>query len=135
LIKFIYEKAVPTIDENSFDARDVYEKINHPIITVLADVNRPKNEKGYQYIVNRLKKVAAKFKGKFLFSVLQRKDYARELSDFEFPSSLVDKKNEVLVGLRVNDRLYTNTKSFSVETALSFLVQYLVGQLISKVSE
>ena len=55
-------------------------------MTIFTDVDLKKNPKGYQYIANRISKVAKEYVNKVVFVVSDKKAESRLLGDYSLPS-------------------------------------------------
>lgn len=102
------------------------------MVSVFTAVDLEKNKKGYQYIVNRVKKVAKNWKGKVLFNIANSDDFSADLeSKFGIIKSSADKKAlaAVSVGLRDGTVYYHLEKDFSVEALAQFVYDFKAGKL------
>lgn len=130
LRKFIHDKALPIVGEKTFKAQERYDNVKHlPVITVFAEVDHKKNAKGFQYLSNRLKKVADGFKGRAVFNIGDKNTYNHVLKMYTLPP-LLDKK-AVGVGLFFDHTFYAmpESKPFSVENVKEFITQFFDGVL------
>jgi folylpolyglutamate synthase/dihydropteroate synthase len=82
LQRFVYDKALPLVAERTYRSTARYENVKLPIVTLFAEVDHAKNPKGYQYLANRLRKVADQFKGKLVFNIANKADYSYVLDDY-----------------------------------------------------
>lgn len=126
---FVRQKALPVVGEVTPQTSRLYEVVGLPVVTVFAAVDRKRNIKGYTYIANRVRKVAAEYKNKVLFNLANTPDFAVPLvqhygfSDVHSP--------EVLVGLVEGDMYYAmdSDQKFSVESLRSFVQAFQGGSL------
>ena len=106
-----------------------YRLTGLPVVSVFTAVDHEKNKKGYQYIVNRVKKVAKLWKGKVLFNIANSNDFASDMEDkFGIPSASA-KKAAVSVGLRDGTVYYHLAGDFSVEALTQFVDDFRAGKL------
>lgn len=131
LLKFIYDKSLHTIGEKNNDNNILYSNINTPILNIYTDINRDKNEKGYQYILTRLNKIHTIYKNQFYYTIITNKSQNEpEISDYQFPLNLSQKKDAILVGISTQELVYTMNTPFSVDNIVSFIEQYKAGSIV-----
>lgn len=100
------------------------------MVSVFTAVDLEKNKKGYQYIVNRVKKVAKNWKGKVLFNIANSDDFSADLeSKFGIKSAGKKAAAAVSVGLRDGTIYYHLEKDFSVEALAQFVDDFKAGKL------
>jgi len=130
LEKFVFDKALPLVGEKTFKSADSYDNTKLPMVTVFADVNHEKNAKGYQYLANRVRKVAKEFAGKLVFNIASKSDFSYILADYGIGD--LSGKQDVGVGLVSGDMHYKMTDKFSVESLKSFVDAWKAGSLEGK---
>jgi hypothetical protein len=133
-VKFIHDKSLPTIGDLTPLTEEYYDNVHHPILYVFIDYDREKNKKGFNFVFNRVTKLAKNHPGMFFVAIANRKNLPHSTSNFDFSPASIQKKSEILVGLRVNELYYTMTSSFSAEHLERFITDYHTG-LISGVSK
>lgn len=126
----MYEKSIPLVGEKTYKSSARYEKSKLPNVVVFTAVDHIKNAKGFQYIANRVRKVAKEYLGKFLFSVANKDDYSYALADYDIPE--LPGRSDVAVGLQVGDMYYRMTEAFSPEALKAFVEAYKAGTLVGK---
>lgn len=100
------------------------------MVSVFTAVDLEKNKKGYQYIFNRVKKVAKNWKGKVLFNIANSDDFSADLeSKFGIKSAGKKAAAAVSVGLRDGTMYYHLEKDFSVEALAQFVDDFKAGKL------
>lgn len=127
LKKFIYDKSLPLVGLRSFEGEERYRKPGLPIVTVFADVDLDKNFKTFQYVANRVRKVAVDHKGKVLFNIANKKEFNYLLDDYGLKS--LD-KNDIGMGLVFGNTFYHSKNAFSVDTLREFVKQFLNGEIV-----
>lgn len=73
---------VATID---YASKKRYSVLTVPIVTVYADVDLQKNPKGYQYLANRISKIAKEYLNKAVFVVSDKSENSHELNHYGLP--------------------------------------------------
>jgi protein disulfide-isomerase A3 len=129
LKKFIYDKSLPLVGLRSYESQERYSNPKLPMLTVFADIDMEKNIKGYQYLANRVRKVAVDYKGKIVFSIADKKDLSYELDDYGLDKL---EKKDIGIGLKSGNTYYHTKKAFGTDTIREFVQQYLNGEIIGK---
>lgn len=132
LLKFVYEKALPTIGVKDMYTKEYYNNVKQPTVYVFLDTEKSKNEAGYKYVTTRLSKLVAKYPGQFVYALVNRKDDETDFREYEFPSHLHSKKGDVTVGLKVQDTVYTMLKPFTAENLVEFIEEYKKDTLVGR---
>lgn len=112
-----------------FPTHQAYRLTGLPVVSVFTAVDLEKNKKGYQYIVNRVKKVAKNWKGKVLFNIANSEDFSADLESKFGIKSAGKKAAAVSVGLRDGTMYYHLEKDFSVEALAQFVDDFKAGKL------
>jgi protein disulfide isomerase family A protein 3 len=120
---------LPLVGFKNFETSTTYDNAKLPVVTIFSEVDVTKNPKGYQYLANRVVKVAKDYKGKLLFNIADKKDYSYVLSDYGLGK--LEGKRDIGVGL-VKDKTYykMTTATFSTENLAQFVKDYFEGKLI-----
>ena len=86
LQKFYRSKSLPLVSIKNTDSVNRYSYVTIPLVTVFADVDLKKNPKGYQYLANRISKIAKEYLNKVVFVVSDKKAEKRILGDYSLPT-------------------------------------------------
>ncbi len=130
LLDFIKAKSITLTGEYSSKNRGAYDSLKKPVVTVYSLIDHERNAKGYNYLANRVRKVAKKYEGKVVFALADTDSYTHALeSDYGFESPT---NKETLVGLRDGNMYYKMTTKFSVENLVAFVEKYFTGALEGK---
>jgi len=98
-----------------------------PLVTAFFKVDYELNAKGTQYWRNRVMKVAADFTDDFTFSVADKTDLGRELTEFGVEDS---KDADVAVTLKnEKGQKFAMKEKFSMDALRQFLKAYIDGKL------
>lgn len=130
LTKFFQDKALPLVGQKTWKSNDRYESSGLPVLTLFTAVDLEKNGQGFDYFANRLRKVGEEYKGKMLFNIGDKTDFAYVLDDFEME---LPEKKDAGVGIKLDDHYYTMEESFSVENVKAFIDSYMAGSLTPKI--
>lgn len=131
LKKFYQSKSLPLVALKGYSAYSRYKDIKVPVVTVFADADLKKNPKGYQYLANRVGKVATEYVGKAVFVIANKEDQRYTFDDYGLPK--LEGKKEIGVGLKHGDLYYKmDQTTFSVENLKNFMTAYFAGTLIPK---
>ena len=130
-LKFVYEKSLVTVGESTYSTEIYYENLgsNHPVVYAYGDYERAKSEKQYQYIANRFTKLALQYPGKFYFAIGTKKENERDIKNYDFPTNLLENKNEILVAIILGQAVHPMKTAFSLENVEKHLKGYLKGNL------
>jgi protein disulfide isomerase family A protein 3 len=107
-----------------------------PLVTVFAAVDFLKNPKGYQYLANRISKLAKEYVNKAVFVISDKTEYSNSLTDYGLPD--LEGKRDVGYGLKIGDMHYksnTDSLSFSADILSKFVKDYFAGSLQGKLVE
>lgn len=129
---FVRLKALPVVGEVTPSSLVQYANARLPVLTVFTAVDHARNAKGFQYVTNRVRKVANAFKGRVLFNVANTQDFARSMSDHYGFDDVHN--NAILVGL-VDENMYYAMDSaapFSPESLTSFVQAFRSGALTGR---
>lgn len=132
---FVRQKALPVVGLVTPATTGLYSTVGLPVVTVFTAVDLARNPKGFSYITNRVRKVAAAFKGKVLFSVGNTADFAELLEkDYGFEDA---QGRDVLVGLVDGNMYYAmdaagSEAKFSVDSLRAFVEAFTAGSLVGK---
>jgi Thioredoxin-like domain len=88
LQKFYRSKSLPLVAEKNSASTSRYEHVTLPLVTVYADVDLKKNPKGYQYLSNRISKIAKEYENKAIFVVSDKVSYSHEFEHYGLPTLL-----------------------------------------------
>lgn len=130
VLDFVKTKSVVLAGQYSSTNRAIYDALQKPVVTVFAAIDHEKNAKGFQYLANRVRKIAKQYENKIVFTLADTESYTHMMEkdyDFEEPS-----KKEVFVGLREGDMFYKMAEKFSVENLKSFVEKFKAGELQGK---
>lgn len=131
LVRFIQSKILPLVGERTYKTSSFYDASPLPVVTVFAEVDHAKNAKGFQYLINRIRKVAAEHKGKLIFNIAGKSDSYSLMSDFGIT---LPKKTSVAVGIKAGSMYYTLpvSDSFSADALTKFIADFRAGVLVGK---
>lgn len=135
LRSFIHTKALPMVGEKTFKSNERYEKVKVPVLTAFTDVDMKKNPKGFDYLSNRLRKVAEEYKGRVVFNIGDKNTFNHVLKMYGL--SHLPEKKDIGIGLYFEHTYYhmDESKGFSVEIVKEFLSQYFDGKLKGRQDE
>ena len=85
LQKFYRSKSLPLVATIDYASQNRYSFLTVPIVTVFADVDLKKNPKGYQYLANRIGKIAKEYLNKAVFVVSDKSENSNELDHYGLP--------------------------------------------------
>jgi Thioredoxin-like domain len=88
LRKFYRSKSLPLVAEKNSASTTRYGHVTLPLVTVYADVDLKKNPKGYQYLANRISKIAKEYENKAIFVVSDKVSYSHEFEHYGLPALL-----------------------------------------------
>ena len=128
-MKFLADKALPLVGVRTTTI-DPYHSVKLPIVTIFTDIDLKKNIKGYQYIANRIRKVAKDYKNKLIFNVADKSMFSYELIDYNIVS--LSGKKDVGMGIKIGSMYYKSSKPFSTENLKEFVKEFFAGTLIGK---
>ena len=130
LQKFIYDKSLPLVGEKTIKSTSRYDNIKLPQVTVFTAIDHVKNPKGFQYVANRVRKVAAEYVGKFVFSIASKDELSYTLDYYGLPS--LSGKSDIGAGLHFENTYYKMNEAFSPENLKKFIEAFKAGSLIGK---
>mmetsp|Transcript_15034 Transcript_15034/g.20614 ORF Transcript_15034/g.20614 Transcript_15034/m.20614 type:complete len:415 (+) Transcript_15034:310-1554(+) len=126
---FVLNKALPLVGEMTIANKQLYDSKKTPYLTVFTAVDLEKNFKQFNYIANRVRKVAKDFKNKLNFNIASKSKFNYILeSDYVFNDHTM---KDTVVGIRAGNFFYrmdANIK-FSPESLLEFVNAYLAGKI------
>jgi hypothetical protein len=133
-LEFVKSKALPLVGEWTSVNGPLYTTVGgRPVLTVFAVIDSQRNLKGFQYLANRLRKVAAlpiAATTKVLFNIANLPDFQYELeTDYGFQSI---NAQQTLVGMRYNNYYFAMTEEFSFDAIARFLQGFEDGTLKGK---
>lgn len=132
-LDFVRQKSVPLVGELTATSKPRYENIKAPVITVFTAVDHKRNSKGFQYVANRLRKIAKEYSGKLVFNIANIHDY---VSLLESAYSIEDANvKKTYAGLRDGKVFYTLTEDFSFDKLAVFVQDFKAGKLVGKEQE
>ncbi|RYH05514.1 hypothetical protein EON65_44485 [archaeon] len=108
-----------------------YQALQKPLVLVFSKVDLERNLKGYNYLANRVRKVATQYKDQYVFAIAHVLDYMYEL-DKQYGVAAATDKN-TYVGIKHGDTYYTMTDTFSLDNFSDFLKRFSAGQVEGKV--
>ena len=91
LKQFIKKNSIPLVGLYSSGTSDSYTSSDLPVLKLYMEPDLTNNRKGTNYFMNRLRKVAAKFKGKIMFAVVRRSDYSWEIANYGVDESTLNR--------------------------------------------
>jgi len=129
---FVRQRSVPLVGEMTVKSEKVYRNTRLPVCTVFFNIDHQKNPKGYSYVVNRVRKVAAKHRNRINFNVANIEDFRKDIDQkYDIAEAYAPGQN-ILVGLRDGATYYkvdpTKAK-FSQETLEKFVEEFKAGTL------
>lgn len=133
MFDFVIKKSIPLVGILNANSGAVYSKQTNPIVTIFTSIDLEKNWKGFQYIANRVRKVAKEFTNKLVFNVANLGDFAYEMSTMY--DIITPNPKSTYVGLKEDKTYYHMIESFSVDHLQSFVQQFLAHELQGKVYE
>ena len=127
LTDFLYTASIPLAGVYDAGNAKIYAKAGLPRVTVWAAVDKQKAPKQITYYLNRIKKVAAGYKGKAHF-VLEDKSSSREFNELGFGNV------EAAIGaVDAAGGKYKSEAAFSVDALDAFAKQFFAGQVAKHV--
>lgn len=130
ILNFAKSKSLPLTGEYTSKSRESYDSLQKPVVSVFSSIDHERNSKGYNYLANRVRKVAKKYEGKIVFVLVDSDNFSEAMErdyGFEDPSA-----KEIYAGIRDGDMFYTMEAKFSVENLTSFVENFKAGQLQGK---
>jgi protein disulfide-isomerase A3 len=127
LLDFIRIKSLPLAGELTHKNQVVYDGLNKPVVTVFSQVDLVRNIKGYNYLANRVRKIAKQYENKIVFNIASIDTFSY-LMEHHFGFESVSNK-QTYVGLRENNLYYQMNDKFSVENLMTFIKQFQAGEL------
>lgn len=130
VLDFVKLKSITLAGEYTSRNRAVYDGLQKPVVLVFAPIDHERNSKGFNYLANRVRKVAKKYEGKIVFALADTDSYTYAMETdygFESPSN-----KETFVGLRDGDMYYKMQEKFSVENLLAFIEKFKTGEIEGK---
>lgn len=137
LLDWVHQKALPVVGEMTLKGSTLYDAARLPVVTVFANIDVNRNFKQYQYIANRVRKVAtaAEYKGKMLFNIANRKDFEEPLvSHYSYIKEEAEQA-EFLYGIKADNMYYRANdvaQPFSTEALENFVAAFAAGKLMGK---
>ncbi len=133
LQEFVRLKALPVVGEVTMKTMAQYVALRLPVLTVFAAVDLDRNPKGYAYLANRVRKVAAEHKGKLLFNIANAADFAEPMAKV-YGFEAVGQGADVQVGLADENMYYQMQKDavFSADSLRAFVAAFARGELEGK---
>jgi len=126
LTAFLLKKGVPLAGEITQDNIKIYRQKGLPIVKLYIDTDWEKNAKGINYYLNRLRKVAKNFEDKLAFVVASAKDFASEVTDLGFGSTVAP---VAIHHLPTQQKFKKDDFKFSVDALEQFVKEYLEGKM------
>jgi protein disulfide isomerase family A protein 3 len=123
---FLYAASVPLAGVYDAGNAKVYAHSGLPRVVVWAPVDKQKAPKQITYYLNRIRKVAAGYKGKAHF-VLENKASSREANELGFPGDVA------MGAIDAQGGKYKSESAFSVEALDAFAKAFVAGDLIKHV--
>ena len=103
-----------------------------PVFVIIGHFDEEHDPKGVTYILNRLRKVAEKYRGRMTFAILDNDDtdgtirFHKRFFVNEDPELA---RAEQLLGIKDGQNYYTRTGPFSVESATKFVDDFFSGTI------
>lgn len=115
-------KIIEFINQNQHGLVGYRTRINKkefktPLVIAYYEIDFVRNMKGTHYWRNRILKVAKNYKDKFNFAISNRKDFQKELKEFEIASQ----KSPVIIARDEVGKKYIMEENFSVENFEDFM--------------
>ena len=131
-LEFLQQKSLPLAGELNPITESIYAKAKKPVITIFTMIDHLRNEKGFQYIANRIRKLAKEqnLMNKFIFNIGNIGDHEYDMG-VDYGLSSVDAKKSY-VGLRHGTMYFAMKGTFSVEALTAFIQDYQTGKLIGR---
>jgi Thioredoxin-like domain len=85
LQKFYRSKSLPLVAEKNYLSTPRYAYVTVPLVTVYTDVDFKRNPKGYQYLANRISKIANEYVNKAIFVISDKSEFKHELIHYGLP--------------------------------------------------
>eukprot|EP01031_Cornospumella_fuschlensis_P039007 gene39007-47453_t len=79
LLQFIQTKSTPLVGLYSQVSSERYQALQKPLVLVFSKVDLERNLKGYNYLANRVRKVATQYKDQYAFAIANVVDYMHEV--------------------------------------------------------
>jgi hypothetical protein len=121
------------VGEYSLSSRGRYDSVtNREMVTVFTNVDHKRNSKGFQYIANRLRKIAKEHstaKSPMLFNIANIQDFQQVMErDYLFDGATIDMKKS-FVGLKDDKNFYyvMANQEFSFDALNKFIQDYKKG--------
>jgi len=131
--KFVHKAATPLVGELTWSNMAVYtDALGLPVLTLFAAVDHAKNEKGYTYFANRLRRVAQDYKGKLSFNIADKEMFSHLAKEHGEDAMDLEGKNAVGVGIKKGKMVYTMEGEFSTDALRAFVEAFVAGTLQGK---
>lgn len=125
---FIRRNAVPLVGEMTIKNEKLYRNTRLPVVTVFTHIDHTKNEKGFKYIANRVRKVALLWQGKMNFNIANISEYRRDM-DQKYDLEEAYGSKAIMVGLRNGSTYYPMEGDFTGEKLKNFVQDFADGKL------
>merc|ERR1711865_687122 len=145
LLDFVTQNSQPLVGMLTASSQHFYEAKGLPVLTLFSEADFQNNRKNSNYFLNRLRKVAVKFKSRIVFSMASKtlgpdSNLIPSLTSFELANygvKLESGWDAVGTGIMHNDMkggaqvpsYYWMASKFSVDNLEKFCSQYLEGKL------
>jgi protein disulfide isomerase family A protein 3 len=124
LVSFIQSNILPLVGEIHADNQNLYSLKNLPVVKIYTDIDWKLNNKGLNYLLNRVRKVGKDYSDKLSFAIANRQKFQREMDDFglkgENPFAIHDLKK---------NHKFPASSPFSPENLKQLVDDYLAGKL------
>lgn len=109
---FIRRNAVPFVGEMTIKNEKLYRNTRLPVVTVFTNIDHEKNEKGFKYIANRVRKVALLWQGKMNFNIANIADFRRDM-DQKYDLEEAYGSKTIMAGIRDGSVYYPMEGDFT----------------------
>merc|ERR1719235_669693 len=125
---FTEQNSVPLVGLYNYKTQGSYTNSGLPIVKIFMMPDLKNNIKGTNYFLNRLRKVAKDYKGKFMFTAVSKDDYSYEIADYGVDKDAL-KRNDVFVGIEHDSVHYKMEGKFSSDNVAKFCAAFDAGEL------
>jgi len=123
--EWIRQNSLPLIGEWTEDKADLYNKRELPIAKFFTSVERSKNQKQFDYYMNRLKKAAEENRAKIITSFVLMSKNERLVGDY----GLTGKEWGLVIEKGYTDKFKMDGNKFTADLVQQFYADYLAGNL------
>lgn len=128
-VDFVRHKALPLVGEFNSASEGRYINNKRPVSIVYTKVDHARNPKGFQYVANRIRKIAKDYSNDIVFAIANLEDYSSVLETDYGVEEVNPKKTYATVK---DSLLYTLEDEFSFEKFAKFVQDYKSGKLVGR---